>query len=397
MNIIHKLSKGYKDIIALITEECTKQRVRVYLVGGAVRDIILNREPKDIDICIEANPIDIIKNIRNIKNYSYFERFQTSNVIFHNGISIDLIRCRKEYYKFYGALPEVTPSHIYDDLYRRDFTINSIAYDLINGVFIDPHGGIEDIKNKLIRQVHSNSYYEDPTRIFRAIKYSTRYKFCLSDEDIIKKSLDSNIFSLISNDRFIKELLLICSENCWKDNIIAINKLGILEIDENVIGICNSLCNYSKIENRISNLFISLINEESKFKFINNSILNKEQRLAFKNHKNILLELGKTLNKTITNFEIFKAFNKLNKYEIFLLSFEDLFKYKVMNYLKVCKNGSLKINGSYLEKIGLKKGKQYKLVLDYLLSKKLNAGVLDDIKYFHKNIGEILHAVKYKD
>lgn len=397
MNIIDKISTDYKDILDIVIEECIKQKIEVYLVGGAIRDIVLNRSPKDIDICIEANPMDIIKNLKGIKNYSYFEKFQTSNIVFNNGLSIDLIRCRKEYYKSNGALPKVTPSHIYDDLYRRDFTINSIAYDLINKIYIDPYRGMEDIKKKIIREVHENSYYEDPTRIFRAIKYANRYNFSLSDENAIKECLHSNIFDCISNDRFIKELVLICSEDCWKSNIITMSKFGILQINEKIMGTSNSLCNYSEVENRILYLFISLIGEKNIDKFIDNSILNKELRFAFKNHKNTIINITNILNKTITNFQIFEVFNNLNQYQITLLSFQELFKYKAINYLKCRKNDSLKINGSYLEKIGLKKGKQYKLILNYLLYIKFNTGILDDIKYFHKNIEEILHVAKYKD
>lgn len=397
MNILNKISKQYRDIIEMVFKECINQQVKVYLVGGMVRDIILDIEPRDIDICVDTDPINIIKNLKEVKSYNYYKKFQTSNVLFFNGVSIDIIRCRKETYKFNGALPEVIPSHIYDDLYRRDFTINAIAYDLANNVFIDKYNGIEDINKKLVKEVHSNSYYEDPTRIFRAVRYASRYGFSLSDEKKIKKCLSSDIFKLISNDRLIKEVKLICSEESWQDSILTINNLKILSINNEMIGVKNELCNYDEINNRLLNLFISLVDEDQRYKFVNNSILDREMRIAFKNYKDLIINMNKNLTDSVSNFKIFKRLSNLNRYEISIISFEALFKYKIINYLKNFKNASLEITGDDLNSVKIKKGKQYKLIIDYLLEIKLNTGILNDREYFYKNIEEILNGVKYKD
>lgn len=182
MNILKSFTKGEIAIIEAIRDLCIKKGVKAYIVGGAVRDAILKNKIKDIDICVNYNPNSIVTQLKGIKYYKYYKNFQTAAVTFQNGVCIDLIRCRKEYYKRHGDLPKVEPSDIYDDLYRRDFTINSLAYDIVGNSILDIYGGIGDIKNKVLKKIHFNSYREDPTRIFRAVKYCVRYGFYLEDK-----------------------------------------------------------------------------------------------------------------------------------------------------------------------------------------------------------------------
>lgn len=397
MNFLCNLDYDERHTINSILNECIKKKVRVYLVGGAVRDIILGKTPKDIDICLECNPMDIIKDLREVMEYKYYERFQTSNIIFNNDVSIDLIRCRKEVYNYNGALPEVIPSGIYDDLHRRDFTINAIAYDIINQDFVDPFNGIEDIKSKIIKSIHSNSYFEDPTRIFRAVRYSNRYAFNLEDIWDAKNAIKMNVFKSISNDRIIREIVLMCKEEEWIKNILMCKKLGIFSIYENKLNNNNSLCNYLEINNRILNLFISLTSDEYREKFIDNSILDKELKTAFKNYTRLIEIIDRALSRNLSNYEIYCILNKLNVYGMRLLSFNKLAKYKVINYMQNLQNNNLSVKGNYLTELGIVEGKYIKYIFDILLNLRLNTGVLNDTKYLTSNLGEILNAAKHKN
>ncbi|WP_396276631.1 hypothetical protein [Haloimpatiens lingqiaonensis] len=223
------LNEEEGSIFNMLISYFKENNIKAYVVGGAVRDALLKIAPKDIDIAVEGDVEAIIKNIPKVEKTVYHERFKTSSVYFKNGIQFDIIRCRKERYAQNGSLPEVYPSNIYDDLDRRDFTVNAIAYDIINGCIIDPYQGVEHIKRRIIKKIKCNSYREDPTRIFRAIRYSVRYGFSLGDEDEILNCIQENVFSTISFHRIMKEILLMAGENRWQENIKKCFSLGIFK------------------------------------------------------------------------------------------------------------------------------------------------------------------------
>lgn len=397
MDIFKNLSYDELNVINLIKKECIKENVNVYLVGGIIRDSILDKRAKDIDMCIEANPIRIIKRLKCIEDYKYYEKFHTSTILFKNGVKIDLIRTRKEEYEYKGALPKITPSNIYDDLYRRDFTINAIAYDIIRKKFIDPFNGLKDIKNKTIKKIHSNSYYEDPTRIFRAIKYSNRYDFNIYDIEEIQECIKSKVFVTISSDRIIREILLLCNETNWIECLSSCDEFKIFNIDLERLKEKNTLCNYLDSNDRLINLFLSLNIEEHRKMFINNSILQKELKNSFKNYKKINLKLKDTLFNTVDNLTIYKQLSKSSIYELKLLSFNSVYRYKILNYLKNLKNITLNVKGDYLLSKGIKQGKNYSEIFEYLLRLKLNTYIIDERKYLDDKLGEILNVIKHKN
>lgn len=391
MNVLSQFNDGELYVIDLIKEECIKCNIKAYLVGGVIRDFLLNKKQKDIDISIECNPINIIKRIDYIKEYKYHEKFKTSTIMFKNGVIVDLIRCRKEEYGFPGALPNIVPSDIYDDLYRRDFTMNAMAYDIISDTIIDPYNGKEDLKNKIIKKVHENSFCEDPTRIFRAIKYANRYDFYIDDIEEIRKCVKVQVFKTISVDRIIREIIMICREDNWVNCLTLCNELKILNIDINLLD-KGKLCDCSSINDRIINLFIAIADEKYRALFINNSILKKELKSAFKNYEDLNCRLNKLIINDLNNFDIYNILSKLSEDEIKLISFNKSYKYIITNYLENLMNISLEINGDNLAELGLNHGKQYKKILEHLLALKLNTGIFDEKKYLHKKLGEILRC-----
>ncbi len=377
------------EVINSIKNVCKKFNIEMYLVGGAVRDALLREKIKDIDICINENPKIIIENLLNIKSYEYHDKFQTSTILFNNGTSIDLIRCRREVYEQNGKLPVVTPSNIYDDLYRRDFTVNALAYDLINETILDMYNGLEHLEEKKFIKIHCNSYNEDPTRILRVIKYSTRYSFEISDKEEIVKTIEEGIFQTVSNDRIIKEIYMLCKEKNWEENIRKCYSMGIFKLKIKELGLQNHLINYSCLECRILNLFY--IMEDLKYieMFLNNSFLHKDLNKAIKYYyinKNKIVDL---LTNTMDNYEIYKILKDIEWYSVLLLCWNKELSYKILNYAYNLKDLELNINGNYLNQLGIKKGKNIGKVLQYILKLKLNIGISDDEKYLLLNLGEI--------
>jgi len=397
MNLIEKFKFDEQNAIYSIAGECKKKNINVFLVGGVVRDILLHRNCHDIDICMEGDPKDIITLLKDIKEYIYYDKFQTSTIFFNNGVKIDLITCRREIYNINGSLPEITPTTIKEDLYRRDFTINAIAYDILRGKLIDPFDGIKHIENKIIKSVHGESYLEDPTRIFRAFKYANRYNFPIYDKESIKYALKHKALDSISNDRIIREITLLCLEECWIKNILSCEKYGIFKLQHSKLCAENSICNFETFNDRIINLFVSIIEESDRDLFIYNSILNKEQRTAFKNYSKLMDIAKKKLEKSMDNYDLYIVLNKLSINEIKLLSYNRKLFYKLYNFITKMRNAALSVKGEHISQLGISNLRQYSSILNYLLKLKLNTGIIDEKNYLTNNLGEILNVIEYKD
>ena len=179
------LSSAEYDTIIQCSGAAVEFGVKIYLIGGIVRDLLLGFPVKDIDITVEGSAEEFVKFIQKKfkpKTVRFNKNLPTAKVRFKNNVEIDFASTRSEVYPVQGELPVIkkigTP--LKDDVLRRDFTINSIALSLNKSDFlklIDYTGGIEDLKNKKIRVLHDNSFYDDPSRIIRGLKFSQRYGF----------------------------------------------------------------------------------------------------------------------------------------------------------------------------------------------------------------------------
>ena len=148
-----------------------------YLVGGAVRDLLLGRDRTDLDIAVEGDAAAVGRRLGG--EVRTHERFATATV--HTaGLELDLATSRSESYPEPGALPEIQPATLSEDLARRDFTLNAMAVPLAGDPeLIDPHGGLEDLERGALRVLHDGSFVDDPTRALRAARYAARYGFDL--------------------------------------------------------------------------------------------------------------------------------------------------------------------------------------------------------------------------
>ncbi len=181
---------------------------RLYLVGGGVRDLLLGRERTDLDIAVEGDAADLARRLGG--EVAEHERFRTATAEL-GPLRVDLAATRAETYASPGALPDVRPASLADDLARRDFTINAIAVPLQGEPEpIDPHGGLGDLQAGLLRVLHPGSFVDDPTRALRAARYGARFSFELDPqtEDLIK-AVD---LGTISADRLEAETMKLAAE-----------------------------------------------------------------------------------------------------------------------------------------------------------------------------------------
>ncbi|MDD5634572.1 MAG: CBS domain-containing protein, partial [Candidatus Omnitrophica bacterium] len=226
------LPKRFIALIDFIGKESAQLGMNVFLVGGFVRDLFLNRKNYDLDIVVEGDAIKFGKVLADKMKGSLVvhRKFGTSTVVtkwpewlgrpLHEDkkFKIDVATARRESYKKPAALPTVKFSSLKDDLYRRDFTINAMAISINKqdyGLFIDFFGGLKDIESGTIRVLHDKSFIDDPTRIFRAVRFEQRFGFAIEShtEYLIKHAVKLDMIHKTENQRIRDELILIFKED----------------------------------------------------------------------------------------------------------------------------------------------------------------------------------------
>lgn len=225
MNLAARLEKSLSskqlDLIRLIADEASHRGMPLYAVGGLPRDLLLNRLTRDLDLVVEGDAIPLARSLSRLHGGRV-----TTHLSFHTATwtlppdlapdTLDLISARSETYAHPAALPAVTLGTLTDDLRRRDFTISAMAIRLDGdrfGELIDPFGGLDDLKKKIIRVLHPRSFIDDPTRIFRAIRYAGRLGFALSPETKALIPAALHYVDKLSPERLRHELDLILAED----------------------------------------------------------------------------------------------------------------------------------------------------------------------------------------
>jgi tRNA nucleotidyltransferase (CCA-adding enzyme) len=189
-----------------------------WLVGGAVRDLLLGAGSVDLDVAIEGDARSVARELasRLDGEAREHERFGTATVR-AGGLTVDLASTRRETYPQPGALPEVAEASLDEDLARRDFTVNAIAASLAAdrvGELRDPHGGRADLDAGVIRVLHPRSFADDPTRLLRAVRYESRLGFRMDPETerLAREAIAAGALSTVSGARIRDELLDLLGE-----------------------------------------------------------------------------------------------------------------------------------------------------------------------------------------
>jgi tRNA nucleotidyltransferase (CCA-adding enzyme) len=206
----------------------------VYLVGGAVRDVLMGEPNFDVDIAVEGDGIALGQALARELGGRVVphEKFGTAIVLYGKGGRVDVATARTEFYDHPGALPTVEQASIRQDLYRRDFTINAMAVSLKGADFgrlVDYFGGHRDLAGGVIRVLHNLSFIDDPTRIFRAVRYETRYGFRMDAHTfgLAKACVEMDLVGELSSARLRDELQALLSEERVGDSVRRMAELGI--------------------------------------------------------------------------------------------------------------------------------------------------------------------------
>jgi tRNA nucleotidyltransferase (CCA-adding enzyme) len=214
------LSKDIRDTLKKLGRAGDLLGYNVYAVGGFVRDLILRTENLDIDIVVEGDGIHYANEFAKLNDchINCHRKFRTAVIKLPNGLKVDIASARVEYYKHPAALPEIEVSSIKLDLYRRDFTVNTLALKLNHkdyGELVDYFAAYKDIKAKMIRVLHNLSFVEDPTRVFRAVRFEQRFKFNIDKHtlNLIKNAGKIDLFDKLSGKRLLTELKFMFEES----------------------------------------------------------------------------------------------------------------------------------------------------------------------------------------
>lgn len=215
-----------RELVERVAAEAVQAGLTLYLAGGVVRDLLLQRPVQDLDLVVEGNAIPFVRRLgkRHGGKVTVHPKFGTATWLLPlewtgHGMtqnSLDFASSRTETYPFPGALPEVQFADMHADLKRRDFTINAMAFRLGGEGkpgLLDPYGGRDDLQRRLVRVLHPRSFLDDPTRMFRAVRYARRYRFEIAQAALrLFSGRALGVLAALSGERLRHELDLMLDE-----------------------------------------------------------------------------------------------------------------------------------------------------------------------------------------
>lgn len=226
----------------------------VYLVGGGVRDVLLGRSSLDVDVVVEGDGPALARELgrRLGGRVVTHRRFRTATLVLPDGTAIDVVTARRERYAHPGALPEIEPAAIADDLFRRDFAVNAMAASLAGADFgriVDPYAGRADLAAGVVRVLHDRSFEDDPTRLFRALRYECRLGFRMdtATESLARAAGEEGVLGQVTGARITEELAILLSAPHAGAAIRRLGELGLtrgiadgLRADEEAVRIADA-------------------------------------------------------------------------------------------------------------------------------------------------------------
>ncbi len=235
-------TKGIHDrrYIKALVESSEELDLRVFIIGGWVRDLLLYRESMDMDFVVEGSGIAIAENLaKKLKaNLAVFKNFGTAMVKFNDGnqsVELEFVGARKESYRRNSRKPIIEDGTLQDDQERRDFTINAMAIEISKekkSTIIDPFGGLEDLDNRIIKTPLDPdiTFSDDPLRMLRAIRFASQLNFTIEEETFAAIKRNKDRLDIISTERVTSELNKIILSPIPSYGFNLLNDTGILEI-----------------------------------------------------------------------------------------------------------------------------------------------------------------------
>jgi tRNA nucleotidyltransferase (CCA-adding enzyme) len=218
--LLQKLPLPIVDLLRLAGKEAAKKGLKLYLVGGMVRDLLLDYPPDyDYDLVVigDAGHFAALLQEQVGGQLTLYPRYLTATLKIDNDLKLDLVTARRESYHQPAASPRVEASDLKADLYRRDFTVNALACSLLPaewGLLFDYYHGYEDLQQKMIRAFHPNSFIDDPLRLIRAIRFEQRYTFTIESQTLLylMEAIKAEILNLVDTKRLAREVKSIYLE-----------------------------------------------------------------------------------------------------------------------------------------------------------------------------------------
>jgi tRNA nucleotidyltransferase (CCA-adding enzyme) len=399
-----RLDKKLLQQLEIIGEIGDRAEVSVYVVGGFARDLLLGIDNQDIDLVVEGDGIGFAKMLAEelsarVKSHV---KFGTSVVILPDESRVDVATARLEYYTHPAALPTVEKSSIKADLFRRDFSINCLAIRL-NGknrfCLIDYFNGERDLKEGVLRVLHNLSFIEDPSRLFRAIRFEQRFSFRMGKqtEAFMKNAIKRNLVDQLSPTRLLNELVNIFKE---KEALKCIRRLSDLHLLPFISsGFAELQDNFEALE-RVDQVlawakmlplpkepevwfvyFLGLLCPLSDEEFEQALIrLHPPQRLRnrLQLDREAVLNSRRTLesSKEFSPGEIFDIFSQCTPeatvYLLALVDSERVNKFATLYFTQYHQQARLELNGNDLNSLGVQPGPLYQEVFRSLREARLN-------------------------
>ena len=386
------------SLLKLSGEIAEESGFNAYLVGGSVRDLLRGEENLDIDIVVEGDGISFARTFGERLNAKVrtHKKFNTAQIII-NKLKFDVATARTEYYESPAALPKVETSSIKKDLYRRDFTINTLAVKLNPkdfGLLIDFFGGQRDLREKTIRVLQNLSFVEDPTRAFRAIRFAERFGFKISKhtENLIKSTIEMNLFDKLSGPRLYEELLLSFHETEPIRTLEKLSDFSLLkvihpnlvfteELESTLKSMQETLAWFNLLfleeKTNVGILYMMALLSELKEEDIKAAM----ERLSPPQKVRDTIITGISKAKNVLRMlplrdpaEIYKLLSNLNlETVLFLMAVsKDRQKQKVIShYLTELRNVKTILKGDDLKRMGIQPGPVYSKILKEILEEKL--------------------------
>ena len=394
-----KLKKYFPEKIIKILQEigqtAKELNFKVYIVGGVVRDIVMNKKSLDIDIIVEGDAIQLVKKFGKKKSlqFSVFEEFMTAQIKIDESLKLDFATARKESYDYPGAYPKVRKATLKEDLYRRDFTINTLAIEITEGnfgVLIDYFNGLQDIKDRTIRILHQLSFIEDPIRILRALRFAGRLNFKLgkTTEKLLKLAVDQNLLLTAPLGRINLEMNLTFNEEKTVEILLLMNKYKILQ----------TLIPEFVLDERREEILVKIRDLITSFELFMNFKVNRPNLYLLSLMYHLPLEISseilrkyyfessiKFFNEYFEQKEIFKfipekdsqlykkiKFIDKNLLIFFAASLDEEVSERILKIMKKEEEKNLIISGEDLKKLGIPPSPKYKIILDDVFKKYLD-------------------------
>ncbi|UCD09649.1 MAG: CCA tRNA nucleotidyltransferase [Dehalococcoidales bacterium] len=400
--IKNRLSTEIQEILSIAGKIAKEQDQKLYIVGGMVRDLLLECSSPDLDLVVEGNAVDIANRFAETVGgkVTVHPRFRTATVKW-DGKNVDFVTARSEIYSRPGALPTVKPGSIDDDLFRRDFTINSLAADLSSGNLIDPFNGRGDIDTGLIRILHEKSFIDDATRIWRAIRYEQRLNFTLEPDTLKLLKRDLDMLGTISRDRIRHELELVLKEDQPEKSILRADELGVIEkLHPSLAGDDWVSEKFKKAREIVSptppspELYLAILayrlNEDETEELITRLVLRKLQTRTLRDVCQLKNRLEKLSEYDIRPSEIYYLLHGLSRIALLAVAIaadSPTAQKNIGLYLDKLRYVRTVLTGKDLGKMGIKSGPGMKEILWKLLQAHLDGQVIDkqgEVKLVHK-------------